>query len=156
MNSQRSSNCDAIYLIWFWFQYQMHFPMASIDIMKMFIIIICIVLVSNSLHFTTSYIIIPKEWMCILRVLTMIQGEVDYVNRIKMNQLMHNNWIKRIYFKKLFHVKTIALIYIPSTSFNKEMLLYWGSKSYHMNYSEKNRGAQMMYITWWFNLSFFI
>ena len=90
----------------------------------------------NSLHFTTSYIIIPKEWMCILRVLTMIQGEVDYVNRIKMNQLMHNNWIKRIYFKKLFYVKTIALIYIPSTSFNKEMLLYWGSKSYHMNYSE--------------------
>ena len=115
----------------------MHFAMASIDIMKMFIIIIFIVLVSNSLHFTTSYIIIPKEWMCILRVLTMIQGEVDYVNRIKMNQLMHNNWIKRIYFKKLFHVKTIALIYIPSTSFNKEMLLYWGSKSYHMNYSEK-------------------
>ena len=54
----------------------------------------------------------------------MIQGEVDYANRIKMNQLMHNNWIKRIYFKKLFYVKSIALIYIPSTSFNKEMLLY--------------------------------
>ena len=69
-------------------------------------------------------LIILKESICILRVLTMIQGEVDYVNRIKMNQLMHNNWIKRIYFKKLFHVKTIALIYIPSTSFNKEMLLY--------------------------------
>ena len=64
--------------------------------------------------------------MCILRVLTMIHGEVDYdyVNRIKMNQLMHIIWIKRIYSEKLFDVKTIALICIPSTSFNKEMLLY--------------------------------
>ena len=43
-----------------------------------------------------------KEGMCILRVFTMIQGEVDYdyVNRIKMNQLMHIIWIKRIYLEK--------------------------------------------------------
>ena len=40
--------------------------------------------------------------MCILRVLTMIQGELDYdyVHRIKMNQLMHIIWIKRIYLEK--------------------------------------------------------
>ena len=39
---------------------------------------------------------------CILRVLTMIHGEVDYdyVNRIKMNQLMHIIWMKRIYLEK--------------------------------------------------------